>query len=148
MVELVAVLLLAGVLAAVALPKLDGAFAMRSDTARDEALAALRYAAQSAHSHRRLVCVTVGSSAIALAIATSRGAGSCDAALAGPDGSTPYTANPGGAAFTLTPAGTLYFQPDGRATSDAAGANASTRTLGIAGATSSITILGESGLVQ
>ncbi len=148
MVELVAVLLMAGVLAVVALPKLDGAFTLRSDTARDEAVAALRYASQTAQSHRRLVCVTVGGSAITLAIATSRGAGSCDAALAGPDGSSPYTANPGGAAFTLTPAGTIYFQPDGRATSDAAGANASTRTLAIAGAAGGITILGESGLVQ
>jgi MSHA pilin protein MshC len=147
MVELVAVLLMAGVLAVIALPKMADVFSVRNETAHDEAVAALRYAAQTAQSHRRLVCADVSSNGLALRIATGRGATNCDTALPGPDGSSTYTTNPGGASFTLSPAGTVYFQPNGRATSDAAGSTASSRTLAISNATS-ITILGETGLVQ
>lgn len=147
MVELVAVLLMAGVLAVIALPKMGDVFSVRNETAHDEAVAALRHASQTAQSHRRLVCVDVSDGGLALRIATSRGAANCDTALPGPDGSSTYTTNPGGASFTLSPSGTIYFQPNGRATSDGAGTTASTRTLAISNATS-ITILGETGLVQ
>jgi MSHA pilin protein MshC len=147
MVELVAVLLMAGVLAAIALPKMNDVFNVRNETAHDEAVAALRYAAQTAQSHRRLVCADVSSNGLSLRMATNRGASSCDTALVGADGSTTYTTNPGNASFTLSPSGTIYFQPNGRATSDGAGATASSRTLAISNATS-ITILGETGLVQ
>jgi len=147
LVELIAIMLVIGVLAVIVMPKFDGAMGARSEAARDEAVAALRYAAQTAQSHRRLVCADVSSGGLALRIATSRGATNCDTALPGPDGSSTYTTNPGGASFTLSPAGTLYFQPNGRATSDGAGATASSRALAISNATS-ITILGETGLVQ
>jgi MSHA pilin protein MshC len=147
MVELVAVLLMAGVLAAVALPKMTDVFSVRNETAHDEVVAALRYAAQTAQSHRRLVCADVSSSGLALRIATNRSASSCDTALLGPDGSSTFTTNPGNATFTLSPAGTIYFQPNGRATSDGAGATASSRSLAISNATG-ITILGETALVQ
>lgn len=147
MVELIAILLVVGVLAVVAMPKFDGASGARSEAAHDEALAALRYASQTAQSHRRLVCADVSSSAVTLRIATAHGASACDSALAGPDGAASYTANAGGASYTLSPAGTIYFQPDGRATSDGAGATASSRTLAVSNA-STITILGETGLVR
>ena len=47
MIELIAILILVGVLAVVAMPKLDVAVSLRNDTARDEVLAALRYAGQT-----------------------------------------------------------------------------------------------------
>jgi MSHA pilin protein MshC len=147
LVELIAILLLLGVLAVVAMPKLDGALAARTEAAHDEAVSALRYASQTAQSHRRLVCADVSATGIALRIATNRGATACDTALRGPDGSASYTANASGAAFTLSPSGTVYFQPDGRATSDGAGATASSRALAIANATG-ITIVGETGFVR
>lgn len=147
MIELIAILILVGVLAVVAMPKFDSAISLRNDTAHDEAVAALRYAGQTALSHRRLVCADVGATAITLRIATARPATTCDSALQGPDGGTTFTSNPGSAAFTLSPSGTMYFQPDGRMTSDGAGNTVSARTLTITGA-SSITIGGESGLVR
>jgi len=140
-------MLVIGVLAVIVMPKFDGAVGARSEAARDEVLAALRYASQTAQSHRRLVCTEVSGSAVTLRIATAHGASACDSALAGPDGSASYTANAGGASFTLSPAGTLYFQPDGRVTSDGAGSSASSRTLSISDA-AGITILGETGLVR
>ena len=145
MVELIAIILRVGVLAVVAVPKLDGALAMRNDTAHDEVVAALRYASQTAQSHRRLVCADVSASSVTLRIATNRNASACDTALTGPDGSAAYTANAGNTALGLSPSGTIYFQPDGRATSDGSGATASSRTLTVS---TSVSILGETGLVR
>jgi Tfp pilus assembly protein FimT len=147
MVELVAIIILIGVLAVVAMPKLDVAASLRNDTARDEVLAALRYAGQTALSHRRLVCADVSATTVTLRIATNRPATACDSALTGPDGATAFTSNPGSAAFSLSPGGTMYFQPDGRVTSDGAGNTASARTLTITGV-GSISVGGESGLVR
>lgn len=147
LVELIAILLMVGVLAVVAMPKLDGALALRNDTARDEVLSALRYASATAQSHRRLVCADVGTTAVTLRIASARPASTCDSALAGPDGGTSYTSNAGGASFAVSPSGTMYFQPDGRVTSDGAGSSASARTVTISGA-SSISVGGEGGYVR
>lgn len=147
MIELVTILILVGVLAAVAMPKIDTAVSMRNDTARDEVLAALRYAGQTAQSHRRLVCADVTATAVTLRIASARPASTCDSALTGPNGGATYTSNPGAATFTLAPSGTMYFQPDGRVTSDGAGTTASARSLAITGV-SSVSIGGETGLVR
>jgi len=147
MIELVAILILVGVLAAVAMPKLDVAVSLRNDTARDEVLAALRYAGQTAQSHRRLVCADVTATAVTLRIASTRPASTCDSALTGPNGSTAFTSNPGAATFTLSPSGTMYFQPNGRVTTDGAGNTASAHTLAITGV-SSVSVGGETGLVR
>lgn len=147
MVELMVVIVMLGALAVVALPKFDAALGLRSDAARDEVLSALRYAGQTALSHRRLVCADVTASAVALRIASARPASACNSALAGPDGGSSFTANAGNAALAVSPAGTLYFQPDGRVTTDGAGATAAVRTLTVSG-TASITISGETGLVR
>ena len=127
--------------------KLDSAITLRNDTARDEVLSALRYAGQTAQSHRRLVCADINATTVTLRIASARPASSCDSTLAGPDGSSTYTSNAGGANFGLSPSGTLYFQPDGRVTSDGAGNTTSARTVTISGA-SSIAVSGETGFVR
>ena len=58
LVELVGVLMIVGVLAAVALPKFGSLTLFQSAGYRDQVVAALRYAAHTALSHRRLVCAT------------------------------------------------------------------------------------------
>lgn len=145
--ELVGVLLLVAVLAATVLPKLDGATSLRSDTWRDELLAGLRTAHQTAVSHRRLVCATVSSTSLSLSIAATNPASACSASLPGPDGSATYSTSPGNASASVSPAGTIYFQPSGRATSDGAGSTASSRTIAVSGA-SDISLDGETGLVR
>jgi prepilin-type N-terminal cleavage/methylation domain-containing protein len=147
MVELLVVIVMLGVLAAVVMPKMDSALGLRSDAARDEVLSALRYAGQTALSHRRLVCADVSATAVTLRIASTRPASACNSALVGPDGGSAFTANAGNAALAVAPAGTLYFQPDGRVTTDGAGANAAARTVTVAG-TPDITVTGETGLVR
>ncbi len=145
--ELVMVLVLTGVLAAVALPKFDGALALRSSAWRDQVLAALRQAHSLAQSHRRLVCASVATGSVQLSIATVHPASACSAALAGPDGSAAFASDASAIATTPAPAGLLYFQPSGRVTSDGAGAIAVNRTIAIAGE-ADIVLIGETGHVE
>lgn len=147
LVELIAVMMLAGVLALVALPRMDGALSLRGAAWRDQVLAAMRHAHQLAQGHRRLVCASVASGAISLSIADSNPATACNQALASPDGHASFAHDSSAIATALSPSGTLYFQPTGRITSDGAGAIAVSATLSIAGE-SSINLIGETGHVE
>ena len=145
MVELVVVLMLVGVLAAVAVPKMGGLMGARDDAWRDGLLDAMRYAQKSAVSHRRLVCATVSNTQVSLQIATTNPASSCDASLMGPSGNNVF-ASSGTSTMTtaVSPAGVIFFQSDGRVTTDAAGATTADRTLTPLGL-SAIAIIGETG---
>jgi len=148
MPELVIVLVVLAVVAVAVVPKFDLALGFRQDAWRDQVVAALRHAKGSAVAHRRLVCVTVGSTAVTLTIASANPATSCNANLTGPDGSAVFasTAN-SSLAVSVSPSGVIYFQPDGRATSDGAGNSPSSRTLSISGL-ADITVNGETGYVE
>lgn len=146
LVELVGILLIVGVLAAVASPKLDSLGQFQSSGYRDQVLAALRHASHTALSHRRLVCATVASTGVTLTIARSNPATACSSALDSPVPGAAATA-PAGVTTTVSPASTLYFQPSGRVTSDAAGVSAPVWTFGITGE-SAITLTGETAHVQ
>ena len=145
MVELVVVVMLVGVLAAVAVPKMGAFMSARDDAWRDGLLDAMRYAQKSAVSHRRLVCATVSNTQVTLQIATANPASSCDASLTGPTGSNVF-ASSGTSTMTtvVSAAGVIYFQPDGRATSDGAGTTTANRTVTPSGL-SAISIIGETG---
>jgi MSHA pilin protein MshC len=145
--ELVAVLMLAGILSVSALPKLQGALSFRDDGWRDQVVAALHYAHKSAVSHRRLVCATVGSSTVTLTIASANPATACSAALPGIDGQSAFADSKGAAAASISPAGPLYFQPSGRVTTDGAGSSAVARTIAIAGQ-NNVVLVGETGRVD
>ena len=145
--ELIAVLTLTSILAAVALPKLNSALSFRDDAWRDQVVAALHYAHKSAISHRRLVCASIGTSAVTLSIASANPASSCSVALPGVDGDASAAVNGGAAATTLSPAGTLYFQPSGRVSTDGAGNSVSSFTVGIGGQ-ADIVLIGETGHVD
>jgi MSHA pilin protein MshC len=145
--ELIGVMILVAVLAAVALPKFDAAISLRGDAWRDEVVSALRHAHQTAVSHRRLVCAVVGATTVTLTIAANNPASACTASLPGPDGGSAYTTATGGTTASVSPAGTLYFQPSGRVTSDGAGNTASDRSITI-GTTTTVVVVGETGHVR
>ena len=147
MVELIAVLLLMGVLAVVAMPRLDGALAMRSAAWRDQVKAALLHASSLSQGHRRLVCVTLATGEARLAIASANPASACNTPLPGPDGDVRWAVDGNGFALSVSPAGALYFQPDGRITSDGAGASAVNASITISGE-SAIALRGETGHVD
>lgn len=145
--ELIAVMVVVSVLAAVALPKFDAALTIRNDSWRDEVVSALRLARSTAVSHRRLVCAAVASGSVTLTIAAVNPATACSATLPGPGGAAAYTSS-NVATASVSPAGTMYFQPSGRVTSDGAGSTASDRSISISGTSTAISVIGETGHVE
>lgn len=144
LIELVMVMVLVGIVAVTVMPKLGGITALRGNLWRDQVLAALRHAHSQAASHRRLVCMTITSGRVQLAMASDNPGQSCTANLAGPN-ADPYWAHDEAAPATATSAGgPLYFQPNGRVTLDGAGASVADITITIAGETS-IVVVGQTG---
>lgn len=123
-VELITVLVLVGVLAVVAMPRLDAGLSLRGAAWRDQVQAGLMHARSQAQGHRRLVCLTLATGELRLAIASTNPASACNTVIKGPDDDARWAHDGNGIALTQSPAGTLYFQPDGRITSDGAGSSA------------------------
>ncbi|WP_371324849.1 type II secretion system protein [Dechloromonas sp. ZY10] len=121
LIELVTVMILIGILAAVALPSLNAAFSFRDTEFRARVIAALRYAQKSAVSHRRLVCAAFATSSVTLTIDHDR-SGACDNRAFNLPGTASNQVQGSGNAAFATPPAALFFQPDGRVTTDAAGA--------------------------
>lgn len=147
MVELIVTLVLLGILAAVAVPRLSGALGLGDSAWRDQVLGALKSARSLSQGHRRLVCVTVSGSSVSLGIAAANPATSCGSTLAAPDGSANWAQDGGSRSATVTPAGTLYFQPGGRVTSDGAGNSTVNASIAVTGA-AAITLNGTTGHVE
>lgn len=148
LVELVTAMLLIGILAVVAFPRMN-ASVYRELAFRDQAISALRFAQKTATSHRRLVCATLTESSVTLEIATVNGATACNTELSLPGGAgSVQSGDAANVVFKSFPA-TLFFQPDGRVTTDGEGTSvlAPSPPLTI-GDDLSITIVGTTGHVQ
>ena len=117
MVELVVVMILIGVLAAIGIPRLLGDKNMEAAVFGDQIVSGLRRAQKIATGHRRVVCASVGPKAV---IVRLNACGSAGVALTGLDDGDFATTD---SVLTVTTA-TLFFQPDGRITTDAAGTTA------------------------
>jgi len=139
------VIVILGLLAVVTLPRLSDTSTFRASAFRTETVAALRYAQKTAVSHRRLVCASLAANSVTLTIAQTYGSTSCNAALTGPDGNAAYASSSSG--FISSGTGTIYFQPSGTVTSDAAGSSVSDYTIAITGM-SSISVAGTTGYVN
>ena len=150
LVEMVVVMVLLGILAVVALPRLSGGDAFNEAGFHAEVVAALRYAQKTAVSHRRLVCAQLTSTPVPLQLAAANPAAACGAALLrAPDGADAF-ARTTRTSLALTAGAlpvTLHFQPDGRITSDAAGSSLWSAGIVIADQPA-ITIVGATGYVK
>lgn len=147
-VELVTIMVVIGVLSAIAIPKLTGNTGFAGAAFRSDIVGALRYAQKTAVGHRRLVCATLAASSVTLSIAPDNPATSCTATLTNATGE-PYasqdaTITASGALLLL---GNLYFQPDGTITTNAAG---TTLAAGVISVTEqpNITVAGATGYVE
>jgi MSHA pilin protein MshC len=145
MVELITVMVVLGIISAIALPRLMGND-MAGPAFRAELVSALRYAQKTSVSHRRLVCATLNGNSITLAIASAGSSSACNTALSLPDGSASYSSSDSSvtASSTTNP---LYFQPSGTITSDGAGTTAVSATITVTGLTS-IAVQGATGYVE
>jgi MSHA pilin protein MshC len=116
-VELIVVIVMAGILAAVALPRWRGESGFEERRFRDELLSALRYAQKSAIAARRTVCATFTAAPprADFRISSANGAADCTAGavLNGPDGNVLLVTATGNAAFATLP-GDLVFDAGGR----------------------------------
>lgn len=116
--ELVAVLLVAGILAAVILPRLTGETGFEARRFRDETVAALRFAQKSAIAARRVVCAAASDNRhLMVHIETGFGAGDCTTggpALNGPRGEPLLVTATGNASYATFPPGWITFDPQGR----------------------------------
>jgi len=147
MAELIVVIVIIGILAAVAGPKIQGIHGAQDDAWRDQAVTALRQAQKTAVASRRLVCAVVATGNVTLAIAPANPATSCSATLPGLDGSGSATSSRSTAATTVSPQATLYFQPNGQVSTDGAGSAVATFTVSIATETA-ISVVGATGYVH
>jgi len=130
-VELIVVMVLIGLLTAVAMPRILGSNVMAGTAWRQQVVSALRYAQKSAVSHRRLVCANVSAQSVTLTIAPLPGS-ACASNLPSPDGSSYSTSD--SQAVASGALGNIFFQSDGRITSDASGATPlAAATISIAG---------------
>lgn len=113
--ELIAVLLILGILSIVAIPRFWGS---EYDQARfyDETTAALRFAQKTAVAMQRTVCVAFTATTVTLTYDPNYGTAACAANLPGPGGAAaPYTVTAQGAAsFSPVPAN-FNFDRLGRA---------------------------------
>ncbi|HEY0855722.1 MAG TPA: GspH/FimT family pseudopilin [Albitalea sp.] len=141
--ELVIVLVLTGILAVVAIPRMSdpGGFAARG--ARDYVASGLRYAQKSAVAMRRNVCVNVGASALAVTYATAGGSGQPCA----PGNTLPNPATGQPFASTNYEQGASVSTPTS-ITFDALGRPSSAASIGVAGHPTPISVEAESGYVH
>lgn len=104
LVELVTIIVVAGIIVAVAVPQLSGTKQTYDDLGfYDATKAILRYAQKSAVAKRRTVCVAFTATSISVTFATAPLAAVCNANLIGPAGENPYTVNAVSSTFAPVP---------------------------------------------
>lgn len=115
LIELITVMVIVGILAVFAAPRMFDANAFKSRGFADQVLATLHYAQKIAIAQRRNVCVALTSSTISLTIANSSGAGvACGSSLALPAGGNSITSPTASITLTYTLPGTFTFDALGK----------------------------------
>jgi MSHA pilin protein MshC len=143
MVELILVMVLIGVLAAIGVPRLMGDNSVAAAAFGEEVAGALRTAQKTAVARRRLVCASVDATQVTLSMAARPGEG-CSIAL----DADRYATTAGGVAASTR---TLYFQPNGLITASAAVRDTTSGNIVISlngTARRTISYAGSTGLVQ
>jgi MSHA pilin protein MshC len=131
MMELIVVIVISGILAAVVLPKFDVATGTGGRAYADSVKAGLRYARSIAVGHRRLVCVDIdANSRLLITIAAANPAVACSVGI---DGNSVFATPPGGLTAAWSTGSTVYIQPNGRMTSDGAGTTGINKQINITG---------------
>ena len=152
LVELIIVIVLLGVLAAVAAPRIFNNADFYARGFHDETMALLRYAQKTAIAQRRTVCVTFTVAAVSTAslrIASSEAVVTCDTNLVGPRGDTPGTVTSrSGVNYTATPPAAVSFDGLGQPLDTGGTPITSARTITVSGSGKVITIEPATGYVH
>lgn len=158
LIELIMVMVILGVLAAYATPRIFDTSAFNARGFHDETLAYLRFAQKTAIAQRRTVCVDFSASGatpgtVTLTIAANAGTFTCASAgtLRGPKGENPVVLTArSGITFATTPyPAPADFNFDGLGQPiTSAGAAQATQTIQVSGASNSVTIETGTGYVH
>ncbi|UCV19881.1 pilus assembly FimT family protein [Ferribacterium limneticum] len=145
LVELIVVIILLGIMAAVFVPRWRGGSGFEDRGLRDQIAAGLRYAQKSAIAARRTVCVhfSSGPDSVAFTISGAYGAADCTGgnALAGPDGGSLNVVATGNTGFSSSQTSLVF---------DAAGRPSAATSINISGLPAAlvITVEAETGYVH
>jgi MSHA pilin protein MshC len=139
LIEMIMVMVIVGILAAVVAPRFLGTSVFQSRGFADQVQATLRYAQKEAIAQRSLVCVTLTSASVTLAIASSSAAVVCTLPLVLPAGGSSITAPPGVTFASYTSANFNF---------DALGRTATRQTIVVNGASNNIIVEAETGYVH
>jgi MSHA pilin protein MshC len=147
LVELILVMVLIGILAAVATPRIMVGNDFNVQGFHDETLAYLRYAQKTAIAQRRTVCVVFDASSATLTMASAAATPTCDTAMRGPKGESPAQVT-GATDMVYDPVpGNINFDGLGQLV-DAAGVPLGAQTIQIKGAARTITVEAGTGYVH
>ena len=147
LIELVMVIVLLGVLAVFATPRIFNSGDFYARGFHDETLAFLRYAQKTAIAQRRTVCVAFTTNSATLNMASTAATTTCNTALRGPKGNSPGTITAGtGVTYSSTP---TDFNFDGLGQPiTSLGASVATQTIQVSNAAKSITVETATGYVH
>ena len=149
LIELVVIMVIIGILAAVVAPRFFNNNVFQSRGFADQVQATLRYAQKEAIAQHRNVCVTIFSNAISLMIAGSSGAASaCDTNLVSPAG---QPSNCPSATYKIcTPSAsiTLSSNPSMSFDFDALGSTPVQQIITVSGATNNVIVEAQTGYVH
>ena len=120
MVELITVMVLLGVLAAIGVPRLMGDNGTGAVVFGDQVKSALRLAHKNAVARRRVVCVQAAGTTVSIRIRQAPGLGACDNAMLDGLPDAGFASNSNKLTVANAPA-TLFFRPDGTVSDSAAG---------------------------
>ncbi|APW41277.1 prepilin-type N-terminal cleavage/methylation domain-containing protein [Rhodoferax saidenbachensis] len=153
LIELIMVLVLLGVLAVVAAPRMFNGNDFEARGFHDQTLSYLRYAQKTAIAQRRTVCVTFTNNSLTLSIASAEATLDCTASATpffgpGRDGSATLNVKPGsGVIYSSTPAA-LNYNGLGQPTTSAGVALTTARNLQVVGVANAITVEAGTGYVH
>lgn len=147
LIELIMVIILLGVLAVFAAPRIFNSDGFNARGFHDETLAFLRYAQKAAIAQRRTVCIAFSGDSASLSIASVAATTTCDTGLRGPKGDSPgaITAK-AGTSYSITPTN-FKFDGLGQAV-DGVGALLGPQTIRVDGAAGSIKVEAVTGYVH
>lgn len=135
--ELITVMVIVGIIAAVAVPRFFERNTFDSRGFHDQVISTLRYAQKSAIAQHRFVCVGFAANSITL---TYGATAACGSNLAGPAGQTPYTVAAPTADVTLSGGTPFSFNPLGSASA--------AQSITVSGIATPITVVADTGYVQ
>lgn len=150
LIELVMVMVILGVLAAVAAPRIFNISGFNARGFHDQTLAYLHFAQKSAVAQRRTVCVNFTATSLTLTMASAADTANCGvaASLVGPSGESPVVLTAPGVSFSAQPGAAFGFDGLGQPIATDGTALTSSLVFQVGGAVASITVEPYTGYVH